>query len=355
VVHRKILVITCFCTLLLLTIKSGSACHICDPVCCWQSPSECLNPPEGWCVGVRNNFCIDLGGCVVAFSDTHTCYGGLFKPSCSESASVTDWHALGGFGWPDGYNCKVKWGIICAGEYNGKWDRSEGKCVGCSGNIENNIYYCSGDFGYSSTGDSRCESACGASSQCDEQNPSTTLSDECWTLYKNYLETSRICDSNCIYHSTKYYCSSSNCGDYKICGGSGYYCVYDSGWYWRTSKPTNFCCSDADCTAYKCDTNIYRCKDLCISDADCKSGYSCYCGVCSSTFTSAGCAAGKCCNRGYGGAGIGRCVDAGSITSDKKYLCDPPEWESNEPNQKNLSNNTIFDLIFNFFSHFFQR
>jgi len=70
----------------------------------------------------------------------------------------------------------------------------------------------------------------------------------------------------------------------------------------------NCCQSDADCTGYKCDTNIYRCKQSCISDADCKSGYYCYCGVCSSTFTSAGCEDGKCCNRGYGGTGIGSCV-----------------------------------------------
>jgi len=130
-------------------------------------------------------------------------------------------------------------------------------------------------------------------------------------------------------------CNSANCGKAFSSGElwKAFRCVYDNSWEWveahpNNQVPTNFCCSDADCTAYKCDTTYYRCKQSCTSDADCKSGYYCYCYVCSSTFTSAGCEAGKCCNRGYGEAGIGSCVNAGTIYSN--YLCDPPEWESNE-------------------------
>jgi len=35
-----------------------------------------------------------------------------------------------------------------------------------------------------------------------------------------------------------------------------------------------------------------------------------------------------------------------------KYLCDPPEWSSDI---KTTSNKSVLDLIFIFFSHFFQR
>lgn len=282
--------------LLPLIIKSGSACRICDPVCCWRSPGECLNPPGDYCVGVRTAFCPTLGGCFIAFSDTHTCYGGLFKSSCYESTSVTDWHYLGEFGFSDGYSCTVKWGAICAGTYEGKWDLSEGKCVGCSGKREDIIYYCSGNSGSTTAGDSECESACGASSQCDEGNPTRTLPDIC---YSSYLEMSRAC-VDCVYYSTKYYCNSGSCGDYKVCGGSGYYCVYDNGWYWRTSRPTDFCCANINCPESKPYCIVYRCK-ACESDSWCGSD--------------------KCCLNTIGAGGA--CVNAGTIRNvgSTSYLC----------------------------------
>jgi hypothetical protein len=49
-------------------------------------------------------------------------------------------------------------------------------------------------------------------------------------------------------------------------------------------------------------------------------------------------------------ANQGKCVSQGIYSNNTKYLCDPPEWSSKQESNKN-----IFDLISNFFSHFFQR
>jgi hypothetical protein len=50
----------------------------------------------------------------------------------------------------------------------------------------------------------------------------------------------------------------------------------------------------------------------CKSDPDCVSGSYCYCGNCSSSFTSAGCPNGQCCNRGYFGSSVGQCENSGT-------------------------------------------
>ncbi|MEM5879107.1 MAG: hypothetical protein QXU74_01265, partial [Candidatus Aenigmatarchaeota archaeon] len=42
-------------------------------------------------------------------------------------------------------------------------------------------------------------------------------------------------------------CNSTYCGSSLSCG-STYYCVYENNqWKWKTSKPSNFCCSDENC------------------------------------------------------------------------------------------------------------
>jgi hypothetical protein len=142
------------------------------------------------------------------------------------------------------------------------------------------------------------------------------------------------------------------------------------------------CCqSNSDCpsknnTKGKCDSPFgtdnpetpgytYTCYWLpCASDDECVSGTYCYCGICSSTFTSAGCLSGECCDRGYGGTVIGQCVSKGTIRNigSVSYLCDPPEWNSGEENPeiKNESNESkdkknIFESILSFFYSFFQR
>jgi hypothetical protein len=87
------------------------------------------------------------------------------------------------------------------------------------------------------------------------------------------------------------------------------------------------CIQDSDCSSQnnikgQCISNVCQWPP-CDADSDCTSGL-CYCGgsACYSSFTSASCSAGYCCNRGYGGSGIGSCVYQGT-TYNNIYLCDP--------------------------------
>ncbi len=85
--------------------------------------------------------------------------------------------------------------------------------------------------------------------------------------------------------------------------------------------------------------------------------------VCSSTHTSAGCPAGQCCDRDYGGAEPGSCVGKGTIrnTGGKSYLCDPPfeNLESTDSEEKNPSHmaklKNLYSSVVNFLSHFFTQ
>ncbi|MEM2945243.1 MAG: hypothetical protein QXI87_02735 [Thermoproteota archaeon] len=47
----------------------------------------------------------------------------------------------------------------------------------------------------------------------------------------------------------------------------------------------------------------------------------------------------------------GKCVSGGIYSNNHTWLCDPPEWNFEKEN----SSQNIFELILNFFSHFFQR
>jgi hypothetical protein len=114
--------------------------------------------------------------------------------------------------------------------------------------------------------DSICRSSayasdCTAASSCNGVAAGSSLPDSCEL---SYLRVNRYCSSFCTYSETVYTCDSAHCGDSKSCGGSTYYCVYDNGWKWSTSKPTNFCCSNADCND----------NDLCTTDT-CGSDYRC--------------------------------------------------------------------------------
>jgi hypothetical protein len=166
-------------------------------------------------------------------------------------------------------------------------------------------------------------------------------------------------------------CSSSICGkkrDPLLCNGAGTcnldagdeYCVYDNGWKWSSTKPNNFCCKDEDCeTWFKCDNSTWRCYTSCSSDDQCKgigaNQAKCYCGWCALGFTSLACPDGQCCNRGYGGSGIGSCVPKGTIYNER-YLCDPPDWNFEESNTspKNESKN-LLEVIYSFFASLLSK
>jgi len=305
-------------------------------------------------------FAWNFGGCVMGFllgSSFYT-YSEDEDGFCNCEQTGERWEPSPRY---NGQECKRVAGASCnMFVKEGNWDASEGKCVVCSDKKENEYFNCNG---ISYQGNNKCESACGASNQCDEQSPNSYLLDYC--TY-NYLEVNRYCNSNCQYSSIKYYCNADNCGKSQSCEDETYYCVYDNGWKWSTSKPENFCCSDADCPPKdnikgKCVN--YRCEwPRCVRDEGCVSGTRCYCGVCSSTHTSAGCPSGQCCDRDYGGTEPGSCVGKGTIRNigGKSYLCDPP-FENLESidSEKNSSYITklkaLYSSVVNFLSHFFTQ
>ena len=96
--------------------------------------------------------------------------------------------------------------------FEGKWDYNERGCIiKCNGNIEKQVHF---GIGGDETRN-RCESACGASSVCDEVPPGGSVC---------IGDTKRTCDSNCNFVSDEscgygYYCSDGVCN--RIGGGGG--------------------------------------------------------------------------------------------------------------------------------------
>ena len=258
----------------------------------------------------------------------------------------------------DGQICKKRSGLFCLADImEGKWDDSEDKCVICNEDthVENKWFNC--DPG-TKNGNLKCESACGADPQCDEESPGATLSDSCWG---DKLEVNRNCDNNCKYSSTTYTCDSSHCGEEHDCGGQTYYCVLINGeWQWSTTWPNNFCCSDNNCSGYDpdkhtelvCDCPKSECSypspPIGEDDYTCKPKRACA--------SNDECAPDYCCVDNPSGVtspntGTGECKPKGSVVNNK-YFCDPPEWKVENGSTKTESN--LFSLIFNFFSNLFS-
>ena len=122
---------------------------------------------------------------------------------------------------------------------------------------------------------------------------------------------------SCTYHGWSTVCSGSCTLSYnQICTANG--CVETCGYQGGPCCSGNTCDSGLTC----CSDNTCQINcggGQCSKDADCSSGEKCYCGVCSSSWINGKCASDKCCNRGYGGGGIGSCVSAGTIYEN--YLC----------------------------------
>ena len=226
----------------------------------------------------------------------------------------------------------------------------------------------------------KCESACGAASQCDEIAPNTNTGCNVTTgdIYK--------CDSACSYvplYDCVDSCSDTDGGyDYLTKGTVTDNNLCISG---QTSCPapisyTDVCCKDNSATCggqtgeklneYICSGNnggvvLYDCasrtdghvkcisgkgKCGCLSDADCPSGRTCdtVTNTCRTTCASnSECKNGWCCDKVVGGTG--NCVAEGTVYGNTQ-LCDPPEWV--DETIKTQSNS--FDLILNFLSSFFS-
>jgi len=262
----------------------------------------------------------------------------------------------------DTYFCERACGYGCKdNEKMGPYDRNEAKCIVCNGKIESEYFTATGDY----SGDYKCESACGADPECDEEYPNSHLPDVCGEKQL----VIRYCDGNCEYSSITYTCDSSHACDVRFCGGQIYYCVYDSnplvrGWKWSTSIPSGFCCKDNDCpgydpathTKYVCECpnpntcsitgNSYTCKPkpLCKYNSECDSGWCCNADPALPTD----------CKQP-----TGSCVAKGEIMCNSKYICDPPEGFVSSSNEKtNTQANkklTLLDLLTNPFSYFFIR
>jgi len=291
---------------------------------------------------------------------------------CPETEAMWKSIKCGG-GWPSGGNegdtCKV-WFLTPSGAKwrQGKWDPDDGYCIitdgdpptgGCTADrrestVDGVIDTCGGR----KAGDGKCEQACGADAACDEKDPG----EYCGTLGRctSYCSCCEASDSDnginftvkgttngtvleegsySCQSKTDYCVNSTTVREYyinylRLLVYSDYDCSKDGK---KCVDGQCVCCqTDADCPAVnntkgKCDSPYgtdnpntpgytYTCYWLkCNLDSDCVSGTYCYCGACSSSFTSSGCASNQCCNRGYGGSGIGSCVPAGTIYSN--YLC----------------------------------
>jgi hypothetical protein len=321
-----------------------------------------------------------LGGtspkCAVGASQAqHYIYVGLDSWWCPSTEAMWKEIKCGG-GWPSGKDgdwCKVWWLDLTGWKWRqGVWDPDDGYCIITSGDEPNNG--CTSDRRESTTqgiadtcpgrkaGDGKCEQACGADESCDEKD----TADYCGNNGRctSYCLCCEASDSDGIDYLKKGTTSGPVISDGKVSCDTKQdscidgktlreyyinylrYLVYQD---YDCSRRTDGnircidgkcgCLYDSDCPAKnnvkgKCDSPdgtdnpdtpgyTYTCYwKPCKSDDECVSGTYCYCGACSSSYTSVGCSSG-CCNRGYGGTGIGQCVSSGTIYNNQtaSYLC----------------------------------
>lgn len=191
-----------------------------------------------------------FGGCVIGISV------GQFY----ERVYLTDWCICRGpdakwkplsLGVPEdnGKSCKMRWGVTCGvvdgGTLEGKYDASEKMCVVCAYGYQIAYIVCDMPELPPAYG---CESACGASPECDEE-------------FGNYFvdkdrdgRTELYCSSDC----QAYVCNSST----ECTSQGGRKCHYDGYGYWEWSyltfvdedgNPWQECYDnhDNDCDGYK--------------------------------------------------------------------------------------------------------
>jgi len=211
------LIILTLLSLLLLAIKPIQAC---DPWCTTYGHAwGCLGNDCTGCHGYGGGSWF-LGVCIGG-SGNKVCRLGAFNPCtwnwcpptpCTQCNGGIDIAACGmdtnkcPSSCSDGAPCEIKGGNCCDWGTTGKWDNSDGKCMKCNGKTESLIYadksniYTSnnGDTG-AITGDTKCESGCGAVSACDEITPNTNgCSNDCTTSTTTSTSTSTTTSTSTI-------------------------------------------------------------------------------------------------------------------------------------------------------------
>ncbi|MFH7880813.1 MAG: hypothetical protein QXI09_02275 [Candidatus Aenigmatarchaeota archaeon] len=355
--NRKILIILIF-SIIGITIFSDivNSCHLGQQTC--YTDSGCRNQYSGSCY----DWYWDFGDCQVGFAiGQYYIFKGMYVCNGPEAK----WSTSGS----NGQICKVRWGWNCGSEFEGKYDASRNICVKCEGKKKVEGYICYNGVG-SRVSLGYCESACGADSCCDDVTPSS---------YVYSSACKGFCNSNCGFTSWSVSITSSATkvkvgnsvtitatSSISVDSSQGYYldilegstivqtcnsgttCSYtvsksSTGSYNYRARVRHTslgeiasssaitvswvqCLSDNDCErGYRCDTSSGKCYTSCDADAQCKSGYYCYCGACSSSWDNGNCGTDKCCNKRieYFGVLKGMCVDletrytSGSIS----YIC----------------------------------
>ena len=290
----------------------------CDPGQCWDDDSQQC---------VDSGTCIYLGGASAKFCSNGDWVGLLAVTQCTVDEDCSSWGLVE-------YTCGATPSLCVDGCNNP---------IGClwCGQPTNENYRASACFnGLDDDGDGAID--------CADPDCSCV----------------RFGDEICV-GGTSYVCSSSNLCQSLSCGGSTYRCVYNSSigrYYWSTSLPSGFCCSDNDCSGYDPNTHtklVCNCPnvDYCSLQDSTKPYYTCQ--ALPSCSQPADCEDNWCCDI-Y--VDRGTCKQEGSIITynGKSYLCDPPEGfvstslASSSQSLQVQENKNIFDLIINFFSNLFS-
>ena len=203
----------------------------------------------------------DWGGC-----DMGCAAGKYYDPACVYVEWYPDYCSCGSkeAKWTkscsNGATCKVKWGLACEGEFEGKWDASEGKCVECGGKVQVKAVKC----GQSDDTTQRCESACGADSACDEKNPcefydpngdgkqELYCAGECKALYCDSSHECWLLGTPAGSRTCQYYISSDGSGHW-LWNWPNDYDENGSPWQECFDGHDNDCDLKVDCSDSNCD------------------------------------------------------------------------------------------------------